>query len=84
MLGCKEFCFSDIVFGSTFNRKIADLLDSDILKTRMQVFWDVTLCRWLCGSRCFKGFLCLNNVGNHSPMDTASHPRKVESLVTLL
>lgn len=33
-VGMKEYCFSVILFGRPFTRKIADLMDSDVLKTR--------------------------------------------------
>lgn len=29
-----------------------------VLHTKMQVFWDVTLCHWVCSSQAFKGVWC--------------------------
>jgi serine protease inhibitor len=30
-----------------------------VLHTKMQVFWDVTLCNWVCSSQAFKGLCCV-------------------------
>ena len=37
------------------------------------------LCYWANGSRRFKGAWCLQNVENHWPNDTASHPRRLQT-----
>jgi hypothetical protein len=69
----------DVVFSVT------RALKAYVLKIR--IFWGVKLCSWRNGS----DFLILEeegiifrNVGSHSPNDSASQPRKLESVTVLL
>jgi len=42
-------------------------------------FWDVPLCHWMHGSWYLEGSQGLQNICNHSPIDTASYSRRLES-----
>jgi len=46
---------------------------------KIQVFWDVVLCRWVYSSWQFRGLWCLENTRNQSPNYIASHPWRPES-----
>ena len=57
-------------------------------RTKIQFFWDVTLCCWCVVSKIWtldledEGSTILRNVGNCSPSDTVSHCRRLESSAT--
>ena len=52
--------------------------DLIFLQLKIQFFWDVTLCHWVCSYLCF-----LPNYSNCSPKDTALQPRQPESSNTI-
>jgi hypothetical protein len=50
----------------------------------IQVFWDARLCYLTSSSQHLKGNKIFLNIGNLSPNNTASYPRKMESSATLV
>jgi hypothetical protein len=60
---------------------------------RIHVFWNVMQCEWVSGFQCFKGAYYLHlqwssnprtlvqNTGNHLPNNTASYPRRPQSML---
>jgi hypothetical protein len=46
---------------------------------RIHVFWDVMLCHWLGGYKCFEGIAVAENTDIHPPSDTPSQPKRLES-----
>jgi len=67
------------------------------IKTRVQVFWDIILCRVVNSYKCFRVAAHLRvhtprrlrqqalwNVSNYLPKDIASHPRRCQSSLALL
>jgi hypothetical protein len=55
--------------------------------TKIQVLWRAKPCHRMSGSRHLtdkaEGTMILQNIRNYSPNDTASHPRRLESLEAL-
>jgi len=47
---------------------------------KIQVSWEVKLCHWASNSECSEGskYLHIQNIGNYSPNNTVSCPRRQE------
>jgi hypothetical protein len=55
------------------------MIKQSTITVKIQIFWCVTLCCCVCGLWCFEDLLYLQNISNHSPSDSVSHPRRLES-----
>ena len=54
---------------------------------KVKISWKVMPCQWMSSSWCSQGSQCLHVLGRavpKFPIDTASHPRRLESPATLL
>jgi hypothetical protein len=51
-----------------------------VMLLKIEFFWDVTLCCWDCLTLADEDTIFLQNVRDHLPSGTASHPRRPDSL----
>jgi len=57
-------------------RRLSESSSESSSTMKLQVFWDMLLCDCTSGSRCSKRTQGLQNVGNHTPSNTASYSRR--------